>query len=201
MIMKYVFVIFLIFLSLHQSMAQSILIKDIDQDKIMDTIQYDFNTDMIVGKLSSLSYEPIHSLALVTLSDSVGVVDHKEGFEFFIQWQYSSAHVVFQYNKRRKRLVSVILQRRDKGELITSHHNGSSILEIPKNLYTGSWEYWDVDTKQLTAYPTIKEKLSYDKIDLDKFDINYLSGYLNDCRQILSKYAETFNLKKTKVKK
>lgn len=62
------------------------LLKDIDGDNIKDTIYVDLEKSMIVCKLSSNGFKEISSKPIGILNLQCGVIETRNGFEFFNDW-------------------------------------------------------------------------------------------------------------------
>ncbi|PQL90543.1 hypothetical protein [Apibacter adventoris] len=79
------------------------LIKDIDNDKIKDTIFISEEETRIICKLSSCNFKEIKSKKLDFLNENSGIIDTKNGFEFYNNWMRAGYKNQFRYNPKLKK--------------------------------------------------------------------------------------------------
>jgi hypothetical protein len=95
------------------------LVKDIDDDNVKDTIYVDLEKSTIVCKLSSNGFKEISSKPIGILNLQSGVIETRNGFEFFNDWMRAGYKNKFIYNNKTKKI-----------QLIETLHWGREILKL-----------------------------------------------------------------------
>ena len=184
--MKKVFVtIFLISIQITAS-GQSKLWKDLDNDGIKDHVEIE--NSAIVCRLSTQNFTRIVSKAIEHLNEQSGVNETKNGFEFFNNWMRSGFKSQFRYNPKTKKIELIGMSRYEFGNA-ANDGSGKSSINLLTGDYIGNWNYsdWESDNK-LIKIPTIKTKMYFKTINLEKFGEDVYFDYTEKCAELYQKH-------------
>lgn len=134
--------------------GQNKLVKDIDNDGKNDTINIDAEKSIIICKLSTLNYESVSSKPIEILKKSSGVIETKNGFEFFNDWMRAGYRNQFRYNSKTKKIQLIGMSRYEFGNA-ANDGSGESSVNLLTGGYIGNWNYYDWDKDSLIKIPTI----------------------------------------------
>lgn len=98
--------------------GQNTLLKDVDNDGIIDTVYVDSTKYTIVCKLSTKNYNPISSKPIEILNLMSGVIETKNGFEFFNDWMRAGYKNQFRYNTKTKKIQLIGMSRYEFGNVV-----------------------------------------------------------------------------------
>ncbi|WP_342328079.1 hypothetical protein [Pedobacter sp. FW305-3-2-15-E-R2A2] len=169
--------------------GQNKLLKDVDNDGIMDTVYVDSTKYTIVCKLSTKNYNPILSKPIDILNLMSGVIETKNGFEFFNDWMRAGYKNQFRYNTKTKKIQLIGMSRYEFGNAI-SDGSGESSVNLLTADYIGNWNYYDTDKDELIKIPTIKTKMKFNLINLEDFGEEIYFGYAKSCTELFHKHKK-----------
>lgn len=185
--------------------SEPVLLKDIDGDKIIDTIYADLKKSKIVCKLSSENFRPMESRILEELEFPSGIRETRKGFEFFRDFNDfngSGYSCQFRYEKKSKKicLIGISKYNFEAGP----DGKGTSNVNILTGKYTGNRQYTVIDSDIIRKI-AIKEKMPFPKTYLEDFndtiptlfwdkDITLSEKYINADKQkyFQYKYSEKY---------
>lgn len=169
--------------------GQNNLLKDVDHDGRIDTVYVDSTKSTIVCKLSTKNYNPISSKPIEILNLMSGVVETKNGFEFFNDWMRAGYKNQFRYNTKTKKIQLIGMSRYEFGNA-TNDGSGESSVNLLTGDYIGNWNYHDGDKDKLIKIPTIKTKMKFSLINLEDFGEETYFGYAENCAELLYKHKK-----------
>ncbi len=159
--------------------ANELLVKDLDNDKIKDTVRYKQSTGNIICRLSTLRFVPIQSKAM-DAGDNAGVESTKSGFEFYVNWMRAGYKNQFRYDVKTKKVQLIGMSRYEFGNAVNDG-SGESSVNLLTNDYIGNWNYYDVEKDTLVSIPSIKQKMAFGKIYLENFSDETYYGFAEKC--------------------
>lgn len=175
--------------------GQNKLVKDIDNDGKNDTIFIDVEKSTIVCKLSTLNYESISSKPIEIMNKPSGIIETKNGFEFFNDWMRSGYENQFRYNSKTKRIQLIGMSRYEFGNA-ANDGSGESSVNLLTGDYIGNWNYYDMEKDSLIKIPTIRTKMKFKTINLEDFSDETYFNYAEKCAELYHKYEKiTMNKK------
>ena len=173
--------------------GQEKLIKDIDNDGVKDTIFVDSINSTIVCKLSTNNFKPSFSKPIGILNNPSGIVETKNGFEFFNDWMRAGYKNQFRYNSKTKKIQLIGMSRYEFGPA-SNDGSGESSVNLLTGNYIGDWNYYDFlannEEGELVKMKTIKTKMNFKVINLEDFDDNVYFGYADRCSTLYEKYKK-----------
>ncbi|NQX38304.1 hypothetical protein SAMN05421820_101319 [Pedobacter steynii] len=174
--------------------GQNKLLKDLDNDRIIDTVYVDSTKYTIVCKLSTKNYNAISSKPIEILNFMSGVIETKNGFEFFNDWMRAGYKNQFRYNTKTKKIQLIGMSRYEFGNAVNDG-SGESSVNLLTGDYIGNWNYYEMDKDELIKIPTIKTKMKFSLINLEDFGEEIYFGYSKSCAELFYKHKK---IKKTK---
>jgi hypothetical protein len=158
------------------SYGQENLVKDLDGDKTPDTVFLDVTSSKIVCKLSSSKSETIASREIEFLGNQNGIRQTKSGFELWSSFMRSGQSCQFRYDLTSKKiqLIGMSIYALGNG---ANDGSGEGSVNLLTNRYIGEWNYYSETRQKLVKLSTIKEKMSFDKTYLEKFDGKILDDF------------------------
>jgi hypothetical protein len=169
------------------------LVKDIDDDNVKDTIYVDLEKSTIVCKLSSNGFKEISSKPIGILNLQSGVIETRNGFEFFNDWMRAGYKNKFIYNNKTKKIQLIGMSRYEYGNAVHDGSGESSVNLLTAD-YVGDWNYFDLlannEEGELVKIPTIKIKMNFEVINLEDFDEEIYFDYAERCAKLYHKYKE-----------
>lgn len=171
------------------------LIKDLDNDKIKDTIFISEEETRIICKLSSCNFKEIKSKKLDFLNENYGIIDTKNGFEFYNNWMRSGYKNQFRYNPKLKKIQLIGMSRFEFGPA-NNDGSGESSVNLLTNQYIGKWSYYDVNKDYLVKMSEIRVKMIFPKIYLEDFSSDIYFDYSEKCSELYSKKKQDLLNKK-----
>ena len=166
--------------------GQNKLIKDIDNDGIKDTVFVNAEKSTIVCKLSTLDYKSISSKPIEILNEFSGIIETKNGFEFFNDWMRAGYKNQFRYNSKTKKIQLIGMSRYEFGNAANDGSGESSVNLLTGN-YIGNWNYYDMEKDILIKIPTTKTKMKYKIINLENFSDETYFSYAEKCAELYHK--------------
>lgn len=157
--------------------------KDLDQDGIPDSVDFDTQKLKIICKLSSLDFKPIYSKEIETSGDFTGVSYTKNGFEFYIDFMRAGYSAQFRYEPKDKTIRLIGMSRYEFGPA-NNDGSGESSVNLLTDGYIGEWNYYDLDKSRLIKMPTIITKLTFKKTFLIDFDESVLYDFGSRCSEL-----------------
>lgn len=101
--------IFLIsFFFLSNAYGQEKLIKDLDHDRVNDTVYVDLNENTLVCKLSSQHFKKVESAPIDIQGLEYYIKATKSGFEFDIDWMRAGYSNQFRYDIKSKKIQLIL---------------------------------------------------------------------------------------------
>ena len=187
----YQFTCLVLFLLLSKnSFCQEMLYKDLDNDKIKDTIIYQRKNSYITCKLSSQRFKEINTQKIEFVnSESSGIKLTKNGFQFYNYQMREGYTCQFRYNTKTEKIQLIGMERYNDGG---ANHDGSgeSSINLLTNTYIGNWNYFDHNSNKLVKIPTIKEKYIFPKSYFENFSQKEPEKYREDCDKFYLKHKK-----------
>ena len=178
--------------------GQNKLVKDIDNDGKNDTVFVDVDKLIIVCNLSTLNYESVSSKPIEGLNEYSGVIETKNGFEFFYDWMRSGFKSQFRYNSKTKKIQLIGMSKYSLGNA-SLDGSGESSVNLLTGDYIGNWNYFDPlannENGELVEIPTIRTKMKFKIINLENFSDETNFNYADKCEELY------INHKKIKMNK
>lgn len=175
--------------------GQGKLLKDLDNDRIMDSVYIDSIKSTIVCRLSSQDFKRIESKPIEILNETSGIRDAKDGFYFYNDWMRAGYSNQFRYDAKTKKIQLIGMSRYEFGN-VTNDGSGESSVNLLTNSYIGDWNYYDPEKEELISIPTIKAKMILEKTDLESFSENIYFTYAEKCAELYYKGQEKMDKKK-----
>lgn len=147
--------------------AQERVIKDLDQDRVADTVYYDQTRNKIICRLSSQGFREIESQAL-ELGANCGVRLTKNGFEYFEDFMRAGYACQFRYEPKTKAVTLIGMSRYEFGNAANDGSGKGSVNLLTGDL-VGEWHYYDHEKEKLIKLPVIKGKMRLPKVTLQEF--------------------------------
>lgn len=180
-----------LFLSQMLVFGQEKLIKDLDNDRRMDTVYLSKKESTIVCQLSSQKFAKIQSLPIENLNDNAGINATKNGFEFFNDWMRAGFKTRFRYNRDTKKMQLIGMGRYSYGGA-THDGSGESSVNLLTHDYIGDWNYFNTSANKgegrLVKIPTIRTKMKFNAIYLETFNEDTYFDYEAKCTKLYEKY-------------
>ncbi|GAA4114592.1 hypothetical protein GCM10022393_14160 [Aquimarina addita] len=179
--MKFLVCLFVI-LGLKVIQAQSTLVKDIDGDRINDSIYIDQNR--IICKLSTQSYSSLMSGEVMqeSMSGSFPISATKNGFDYSIILRRAGSKAQFRYNPTIKNVELIGLSRYEFGNA-ANDGSGESSINLLTNRYIGNWSFYDITKERLIKIPTIDIGMVLPKIKFNEFTDAYIDIFSENCSE------------------
>jgi hypothetical protein len=174
-----------------ESAWKKVIVKDLDNDHINDTVYFDYEKSVIVCKLSSQNSRTMESLPIGITNDNMGVCETQDGFAFYNHWMRAGYENQFRYNSKEKRIQLIGMSRYEFGNAVNDG-SGESSINLLTGDYIGDWNYFDDGTEELIKIPTIETKMSIGKIYLEDF-----CGEIYFC--FAAKCAELYHIHKKEM--
>ena len=175
--------------------GQGKLLKDLDNDHVMDSVYVDSIKSTIVCRLSSQNFKRIESKPIEILNETSGIRDAKDGFYFYNDWMRAGYSNQFRYDANTKKIWLIGMSRYEFGN-VTNDGSGESSVNLLTNRYVGDWNYYDPEKEELISIPTIKAKMVLEKTDLESFSENIYFTYAEKCAELYYKGQEKMDKKK-----
>jgi len=166
--------------------GQGKLLKDLDNDRIMDSVYIDSIRSTIVCRLSTQDFKRIESKPIEILNETSGIRDAKDGFYFYNNWMRAGYSNQFRYDAKTKKIWLIGMSRYEFGN-VTNDGSGESSVNLLTNRYIGDWNYYDPGKEELISIPTIKAKMILEKTDLESFSENIYFTYAEKCSELYYK--------------
>ncbi len=149
------------------------LLKDLDGDRVLDSINFDAYHSVIQVRLSSQDFKTISSDSL-HFKDlrSMGLIDNPKGFVLSGLQYERSFKLYFQYNSESHQVEVKKMTFNDKrgGYIGASHLSGHSKVNLTTDSYKGDWTYYNTARLQPMLLPSITTQISLPKTRLHGFD-------------------------------
>jgi hypothetical protein len=187
-----VYILILIFV---QSMAfgQNKLVKDLDNDKIKDTVFIDIDSSRIVCRLSTQNFRKIRSRVIEILNDESGITLTRSGFSFYNNWMRAGYRNQFRYEAKSKRIRLIGMSRYEFGNAVNDG-SGESSINLLTGDYVGNWNFYDEDKQELISIPTIKTKMHIPVTYLEFFNDETYFNYAGKCADLYERHKRISKL-------
>jgi len=169
------------------------LVKDLDNDKIKDTVYFDFENSVIVCKLSSRKFEAMQSQPIGTPNFVMGIYETTEGFSFENRWMRGAYRSDFQYEPETEKIRLVKMSEYESGNAI-GDGSGESHINLINGYFIGDWYYFTMDKGELVKIPAIKTIMPFPDIYLEDFGEDSYYEYTE-------KSASLYYLHKTRIQR
>ena len=183
--MKNTLLLLFIFLQI-TAYSQNKLVKDLDNDRIVDSVYVDSLKSTIVCRLSTQQFRKIESQPIEILNESSGIKASKDGFYFNNNWMRAGYSNQFRYNAKTKKIQLIGMSRYEFGNA-ANDGSGESSLNLLTGSYIGNWNYYDQEKDELVNIPTIKTKMKLPATDLESFSENTYFGFAEKCSELYYK--------------
>jgi len=175
--------------------GQGKLLKDLDNDRVIDSVYVDSIRSTIVCRLSTQDFKRIESKPIEILNETSGIRDAKDGFYFYNDWMRAGYSNQFRYDGKTKKIWLIGMSRYEFGN-VTNDGSGESSVNLLTNSYIGDWNYYDPEKEELISIPTIKAKMILEKTDLESFSENIYFTYAEKCSELYYKGQKKMDKKK-----
>ncbi|WP_103865012.1 hypothetical protein [Aquimarina sp. I32.4] len=169
--------------------SQNYITKDLDKDKIKDSIYINPQNSSIVCKLSTQKYTPIVSKSIESTADNSYVSETKSGFQYNVNWMRAGYKAQFWFDPKTKTIQLIGMSRYEFGN-VANDGSGESSINLLTNKYIGNWKCIDIITDSLMIIPTIHSKMKLPKISLKKFGEASFDTYSDKCTKLYHKYKK-----------
>lgn len=166
--------------------SQNKLVKDLDADRIMDSVYIDSTKYTIVCRLSTQQFRKMESRPIEILNESSGIQDAKNGFYFNNNWMRSGYSSQFRYDAKTKKMMLIGMSRYEFGNA-ANDGSGESSVNLITGSYIGNWNYYDESKQELVSIPAIKAKMKFPTTDLEAFSENTYFGFADKCSDLYYK--------------
>jgi hypothetical protein len=164
--------------------------KDLDSDKIPDTVYFDFEKSVIVCRLSSHDFEPIESLPVeITNGQGTSVSGIEDGFYFANHWMRAGYENFFRYEPETKKIRLVAMSRYELGNA-ANDGSGESSVDLLTGEYVGNWNYYDMEKNSLIKIPAIETTMPFPETYLEDFGEETYFGYAERCAELYYSHKE-----------
>lgn len=160
--------------------------KDLDHDGVKDSCFYDPNRSVIICKLSTQQFKVMRSKSDLTQEWNAGIQATKNGFEFYENYHRAGFAHQFQYDDQSKKIRLIGMKEYEYGNAV---HDGSgeSSVNLLTNDFIGEWNYYDLIHDKLIKMPTIRTKMYFPKVTLEKFEGRFQVDYAEKCVELYEK--------------
>ena len=173
------------------TLAQDFLIKDLDNDKMNDSIIYNRKYSLIICKLSSQNFNKNQSEKIQFVnSESSGIQMTKSGFEFYNYQMREGYTCQFRFEKATEKIQLIGMTRYNNGNAELDGSGESSVNLLTKR-YGGNWNYFDKKKIKLIKIATINEKYTIPKTYLNEFSEKQPEEYRIKCDKFYLKHKKT----------
>lgn len=172
-------------LCIASSFGQEKLSKDLDGDKIADTVGFQEETSRIFCALSTQKFKRIYSQQLETLGSS-GVSATKSGFEFCTHAMRGGCCNQFRYDVKLQKIQLIGMSRYEFGNA-ANDGSGESSVNLLTSSYIGNWNYYSDAKKRLIKLPAIKTNMTFAKTYLEAFSDKIYFEYMDKCADLYQK--------------
>ncbi|MDV6168592.1 hypothetical protein R1T16_09170 [Flavobacterium sp. DG1-102-2] len=169
--------------------SQNKLVKDLDADRVMDSVYVDTIRSVIVCRLSTQQFRKMESKPIEILNESSGIAAAKNGFYFNNNWMRAGYSNQFRYDAKTKKIMLIGMSRYEFGNA-ANDGSGESSVNLVTGSYIGNWNYYDQEKEELISIPTIKTKIKLTATDLESFSENTYFGFAEKCSGLYYKGKE-----------
>lgn len=184
-------IIALLIVSLVNAQSTRKIIKDFDGDKWIDTVFIDSEAKKLFSVLSSNNYQRVSSFKIRSLNFGNTLVDTKDGFEFWNDYDRSGWINTFTYNPKEKKMQLIKISRTDYDLSSTTYGeavregSGKSSINLLTNTYIGDFYYFKND--KLNKLPTIKATMVFTDTYLYCFSDQINFDFEKQCVELYEK--------------
>lgn len=180
-----VFTVFLAAFCHGQELKPDTLLKDLDADKVPDSIFFDKASARIICKLSSQGFQEIKSKEIDNIElVMTGIRPIENGFEFFNNWMRAGYTCFFSFDKNSKKIRLASMSRYEFGNA-ANDGSGNSNLSLISHKYIGNWNYYDEEKEKLIKMPVIKKTLVLPATYLENFSHEQVEEYMAKCSDLM----------------
>ena len=165
------------------------LTKDIDFDRIKDTICIDSKASTIMCKLSSLNFQELSSEHIEVLNFDSGLKSTIDGFEFYNNGMRAGFKNQFRYNVNTKKVELISLSEYYYGNM-SGEGSGQSSMNLLTGEYIGNWSYFDIAHDTLVEIPTIKTKMNFKRVTLEDFNADVYFDFSEKSESVYNYYKD-----------
>jgi len=169
--------------------SQNKLVKDLDNDRVMDSVYIDSTKYTIVCRLSTQQFKRTESQPIEILNESSSIKEAKNGFYFNNNWMRAGYSNQFRYDSKSKKMQLIGMSRYEFGNAANDGSGESSVNLLTGN-YIGNWNYYDQEKEELVSIPTIITKMKLSATDLESFSENTYFGFAEKCSELFYKGKE-----------
>lgn len=178
-----IILLLILLISYSQFYGQSLrkIVRDFDGDSKKDTVRIDSDTKTLICRLSTQKYKKVESGIIQRLNFGNTLVDTKDGFEFWNDFDRSGFQCVFKFNQKEKKLQLVKMRRVD--DILSFDYGdgakGKSTVNLLTNEYVGN--FYQIYKGKLRKMPTIIAKMEFPKTYLETFSDIICFDYEKKC--------------------
>jgi hypothetical protein len=180
--MKKTLCILLILYSYLPLQAQDILIRDLDLDRIADTVRLNRDEGTIMCRLSTQAFRPVHSKS-TEMDDNSYLKETRNGFEFRHNWMRAGYACQFRFDGKLRKMQLIGMSRYEFGNA-ANDGSGESSINLLTGDYIGNWNYYDMEHDELIKMKPIKLKMPLPNTYLDQFSEDIYYRYANQCSNL-----------------
>ena len=181
-----------VFIDQSDELELSTVLKDLDHDGVKDSCFYNPSRSVIICKLSTQQFKSMKSKQDLTQEWNAGIRATKNGFEFYENYNRAGFAHQFKYDDQTKKIRLIGMNEYAYGNAV---HDGSgeSSVNLLTNDFIGEWNYYDLIHNKLIKMPTIRTKMYFPKITLEKFDGGFQGDFAEKCRELYEKQEAKSN--------
>jgi hypothetical protein len=168
---------------------QNKLVKDLDQDGILDSVYVEPVQSVILCKLSTQKFKAMTSKVIEIMNETSGVKATKNGFEYYNNWMRAGFYNQFRFNAKAKKIQLIGMSRYEFGNA-SNDGSGESSVNLLTGKYIGNWNYYDMKNEELVSLPVITVKMSFKPVYLEGFSDEVYFDYGERCVKLFREYQE-----------
>lgn len=165
--------------------AQDVLVKDLDLDRIPDTVRLNKEEGIISCRLSTLAFRPVNSEG-TDMEANAYIKETRNGFEFHNNWMRAGYACQFRFDGKLRKMQLIGMSRYEFGNA-ANDGSGESSVNLLTGDYIGNWNYYDEQHEELIKMKPIKQKMPLPKTYLDQFSEDIYYQYANQCSALFSR--------------
>lgn len=169
--------------------AQDILVKDLDMDRVLDTVRLDREEGFIICRLSTQAFRAEKSRQ-IDMEAHAYIKETRNGFEFRNNWMRAGYACQFRLDAKMRKMQLIGMNRYEFGNA-ANDGSGESSVNLLTGDYIGNWNYYDMEHEELIKMKPIKLKMPLPKTYLDQFSEDTYYHYANKCAELYGRYKQT----------
>lgn len=179
--------------------CQETLVKDLDNDQILDSVLLDKAHSVIVCRLSGKRFLIMRSQTIDILNEMSGIKDSKNGFEFYNDWMRAGYKNQFRYNRPLGAMQLIGMSRYEFGNA-ANDGSGESSINLLTNQYIGNWNYYDPlankEQGELIKLDPIKASMKFGTITLENFGEAVYFDFADRCTTLFQQQVNHLKAKR-----